>query len=315
MRDMPSVSDDAVRLLRASELFGGLLDEDYELLRAGTRIRKFATGAPLFYEHDEGGSAFLIVEGCISIERTVDSPKGDAETIQLAVRGPGEFIGELSLFDDSPRNADARALEPTTVLQLRGKHVLSCAQQSPELALSLMRRLAGKIREATDRRTHAQVSNVRSRLLLALTEEGRLHGVTEAAGIRILMVTPDRRLTQGELGIRAGCDRAVVNRTLAEMVEEGILEKDRLSILLRHIPRRQAVAGTLLRAGRENGRDLSGRLVVPERQVRALPKLLGAPQDQIAKELTRLTVSGLIARTETLFHIQDEGALAQLATG
>jgi CRP/FNR family cyclic AMP-dependent transcriptional regulator len=312
---MPSVSDDAVRLLRASELFGGLLDEDYELLRSGTRIRKFAAGAPLFYEHDEGGSAFLIVEGCISIERTADSSKGDAETVQLAVRGPGEFIGELSLFDDTPRNADARALEPTTVLQLRGKHVLSCAQQSPELALSLMRRLAGKIREATDRRTHARVANVRSRLLKVLDEEGQLHGIDELAGVRILMVTSDRKLTQADLGVRAGCDRAVVNRTLAELLEEGIVEKDRSSVLLRHLPRRQAVAGTLLRAARDNARGDIGTLTVTDRQLRTLPKLLGSTPELVGQEVSRLAASGLISQAELGVQIEDEPALARLAAG
>lgn len=223
---------DPIQILRASALFGGLLDEDYELLRPGARLRTFPAGAALFYEGDEGGSAFLIVEGSVSIERTADSSRGDSETVPIAVRGPDEFIGELSLFDDEPRNADARALTKTTVLQLRGKHVLFCAEQSPEFALGLIRRLATKLREATERRTHARVANVRERLLRALAEEARLHGIAEARGTRIPLVTPGRRLTQTELGVLAGCDRAVVNRTLAELVAEGFIEKDRNSILL-----------------------------------------------------------------------------------
>lgn len=312
---MASSADDPLELLRRSELFGGLHEEDYELLKPGMRLRGFATNAPLFYEQDEGGSAFLIVEGSVSIERTADSSRGDAETVQIAVRGPGDFIGELSLFDDAPRNADARALEPTTVLQLRGKHVLQCAQQSPELAFALMRGLANKLREATDRRTHARVSNVRTRLLGALAEEGRLHGVAEPAGTRILLATPERKLTQGELGVRAGCDRAVVNRTLADLVEDGLVEKDKISILLRNAPRRQAVAGTLLRAARDHGRTKSGRLMVPAKQLRAAPKLLSTPPESWRKEIERLESMKVLSAVSEGIEILDEAALARIAAG
>lgn len=223
---------DPVVLLRESALFGELLDEDFELLRPGTRVRTYEVDEMLFYEGDAGGSAYLIVEGSISIERTADSSRGDAETVALAVRGPDEFIGELSLFDNAPRSADARALTPITVVQIKGSHVLQCAQQSPELAMAIIRHLAGKLRQATERRTHARVSNVRDRLLEALREEARLHGVQEAGGVRIPLVSPGRRLTQTELGQRVGCDRAVVNRTLAELAEDGVIRKDRTSILL-----------------------------------------------------------------------------------
>lgn len=225
--------NDPVEHLRKSALFGGLLEEDYELLRPGTRFREFATGETLFYEGDRGGSAYLIVAGRVSIERTADSSRGDAETVPIAVRGPDEFIGELSLFDDAPRSADARALTPVTTVQIRGRHVLTCAEQSPELALSLIRGLAAKLREATDRRTHARVANVRDRLLRVLEEEAKVSGVPEAEGVRIPLATPERRLTQSELGLRAGCDRAVVNRTLAELTAAGRVVRDRDSILLR----------------------------------------------------------------------------------
>lgn len=230
---MPNV--DPVELLRNSALFGGLLDEDYELLRAGTRVRTFDADETLFYEGDAGGSAFLIVEGNVSIERTADSSRGDAETVPIAIRGKDEIIGELALFDDAPRNADARALSTTTTLQIRGKHVLFCAEQSPELALGLIRGLARKLREATDRRTQTQVENVRDRLLRTLVEEARLHGTPEEGGVRIPLLLPGRRLTQTGLGLRVGCDRAVVNRTLADLAEGGLIEKRRDSILLRMV--------------------------------------------------------------------------------
>ena len=223
---------DPIDLLRGSVLFGGLLDEDYELLRPGTRLREFGAGESLFYEGDRGGSAFLIVEGRVSIERTADSSRGDAETVPIAVRGADEFIGELSLFDEVPRNADARAVTAVTALQIKGRHVLTCAEQSPELALSLIRGLAKKLREATDRRTHARVENVRDRLLRVLAEEATAHGTLEDRGVRIPLVAPGRRLTQSELGVRAGCDRAVVNRTLAELAASGRIVRDRDSILL-----------------------------------------------------------------------------------
>lgn len=307
---MAAHSEDPVPLLRDSALLGGLIDEDYELLAQGARVRTYAADAALFYEHDEAGSAYLIVEGSVSIERNAESWRGDGETVQIAQRGPGDLIGELSLFDDLPRNADARALEPTTAIQLRGKQVLLCAQQSPELAYNLLCHLANKLREATDRQTESRVANVRGRVMRALAEEGRLHGTEEPAGTRILLDAPGRRITQQELALRAVCDRAVLNRTLSALLAEGVIEKDPSSILVRRIPRGQAVAGALLRTARE-----SGARSVSLSQLRAAPRLLGTTPEALRQEIDRLLTAGALKQSGDGVSVANEAALERLALG
>jgi CRP-like cAMP-binding protein len=298
-------------LLRSSSLFANLIDEDYETLALGTRLRTYAADAALFYEHDEGGSVFLILEGAVSIERTAESDRGDPETVQIALRGPGDLIGELSLFEEAPRNADARAIESTTALQIRGKHLFQCAQQSPELALNLLRLLADKLREATDRQAESRLANVRTRVLRALTAEGRLHGSEEAAGTRVPLVSPGRRLTQGELALQAGCDRAVLNRTLATLEQEGFIERDTRSILVRRILRSQAVAGTLLRAAKESA---SHDLTVPSMLLKAAPKALSLTPAAFDAEIERLVQAGIVVLTGTSIKVRDEAKLSRLAS-
>jgi diguanylate cyclase len=62
-------------------------------------------GTLLFAEGDVGSSAYLIGAGSVEIFLLREG----AEVI-LAVRGPGEIIGEMAIIDNRPRSASARAL-------------------------------------------------------------------------------------------------------------------------------------------------------------------------------------------------------------
>jgi signal transduction histidine kinase len=91
--------------IRAVPLFAGLTDEDLDLLGRGAEPIALEAGTELFAEGDEGGHAFVIVSGEIEILKQT----GDRE-VRLAVRGPGEVIGEMALLRASSRSSTARAL-------------------------------------------------------------------------------------------------------------------------------------------------------------------------------------------------------------
>ena len=93
-------------VLRRNPLFAALDDEQSAELRASMSEVTLARGDSLFHEGDPGDRLYVVTEGKVKLHRT--SPDGREN--MLAVVGPGELIGELSLFDPGPRTATATAL-------------------------------------------------------------------------------------------------------------------------------------------------------------------------------------------------------------
>src|SRR5262245_42871951 len=67
----------------------------------------------VFEEGQPGAALFLILDGKVAIELCREE-----STVTLAVLEKGAFFGEMALLDESPRSADARALEPTRAFAL-----------------------------------------------------------------------------------------------------------------------------------------------------------------------------------------------------
>jgi CRP-like cAMP-binding protein len=103
--------DDKIRLFREQ----GLSRKELMTLATFSREKRFAAGASIFQEGDEGNEMFVILEGRVMISKYI--PGGGEEA--LAILGRGEFFGEMALIDRAPRSADARAFgAPVTVLSL-----------------------------------------------------------------------------------------------------------------------------------------------------------------------------------------------------
>jgi hypothetical protein len=102
----------------------------------GPEQRKLVKGQILFEEGDAGTEAFLISSGAIEIYR-----RGAIEQ-SLATLGPGELLGELSLIDDQPRAASARAAD-NSVLIVLSKESLKARLQRLEQTDKVLHRLMG----------------------------------------------------------------------------------------------------------------------------------------------------------------------------
>ncbi len=68
-------------------------------------------GALILRQGDEGNCAYLVQSGAVSVYTT----SGDKK-IELAVLGPGEIFGEISLIFDEKRTASVKAIEETTLV-------------------------------------------------------------------------------------------------------------------------------------------------------------------------------------------------------
>jgi diguanylate cyclase (GGDEF)-like protein len=135
-------------LLAALPLFRPLTPEQRDLLLDSATEQTFTAGHVLIRESDPPDRLFVILSGRVRVlEVATDSP------VELIVGelGVGEILGELSVLRNQPRSATVVAIERTHCLVIPQTEFLRVLQNSAELAVSLLRMLAGRLYE-TDRR-------------------------------------------------------------------------------------------------------------------------------------------------------------------
>ncbi|HEX7707242.1 MAG TPA: cyclic nucleotide-binding domain-containing protein [Thermoanaerobaculia bacterium] len=99
------------------------------------------TGEYVFQQGDAGNSMFIIEDGLIEIIKTVDS-----EERKLAELEQGDFFGEMSVLDDQPREASARAGSECQLLRIDKSMFDQMLRQNPEIAVRMLRKLARRLR-------------------------------------------------------------------------------------------------------------------------------------------------------------------------
>lgn len=139
------------RALRGCVLFEGLPEEKLEKVAAIAEHRDLAAGERLFGQGEKGDAVYIVVAGKVRISRQVRGAGEEA----LAVLGPGDFFGEMALFDQIPRSADAIAHTACALARIRREALEALMFTDRDLAHDLLwifvRTLARRLRETNDR--------------------------------------------------------------------------------------------------------------------------------------------------------------------
>ena len=127
-----------LEFLRKIFLFEGLPHRAVALLAGKMMEKAYLAGDILFQEGDVGRACFITAEGRVEIVKT--GPSGREEV--LAVMEPGDFFGEMTLLDELPRSATARAVEPARLYILYKSHIDDLLKDSPRTAARLLHNLS-----------------------------------------------------------------------------------------------------------------------------------------------------------------------------
>lgn len=210
-------------VLRNAPLFAALDDEAALALRSSLVEENFSKGEVLFTEGETGDRLFVIVDGKIKLGQA----SGDGRESLLAVLGPGEMFGELSMFDPGPRTATATALTDTRTLGMAHDKLREWLDGRPDLAMELLQALAQRLRRTNDAMADLVFSDVPGRVAKALLDLKERFGVPTISGT---LVTHD--LTQEELAQLVGASRETVNKALADFVQRGWMRLESRSVLI-----------------------------------------------------------------------------------
>ena len=141
----PPVKGVDPRSLRRVKILAGLTEEQLERFAQFMEVEKAPQWTQIVKQGDVGDSMYLILEGELRVRLEV----AGRETI-LATLGPGEFFGDISLFDQGPRSADVVANVDSLLLKISAKSFSGLAKQAPEIAtpflLAIGKTLTARIR-------------------------------------------------------------------------------------------------------------------------------------------------------------------------
>jgi CRP-like cAMP-binding protein len=225
------VSEEArliTEVLRQAPLFSGLDDEAAQALSSSMVESRLRRGEVLFHEGDEGDRLYVVTDGKVKLGRT----SADGRENLLAILGPGQMFGELSLFDPGPRSATVTAVTDCVFQSLGNEELGRWLNGRPEVARGLLVQLAGRLRKANDVVADLVFSDVPGRVAKALLDLSSRFGKVADDGIHV-----HHDLTQEEIAQLVGASRETVNKALADFASRGWLRLEARSVVIMDVER------------------------------------------------------------------------------
>ncbi len=129
-------------LLKSVPIFSELGRGDLSRLAKLMVSRNVAAGDAVIEENDQAAGFFVVSSGKLEVER-----QGKA----LASYGPGDFFGEMALFEGFPRSATVRAVEDSELLAMTRWDFTAELKNRPQIALGMLPVLVRRLREADEK--------------------------------------------------------------------------------------------------------------------------------------------------------------------
>jgi CRP/FNR family transcriptional regulator, cyclic AMP receptor protein len=208
-------------MLSAIPLFNNLSPSQMASIGSHAQLKAFEKGDVILRQGDVADSFFVIVAGTVKVY-IVDENDATREVI-LKTLGPGEFFGEIPMFDQEPRSANVCAIERCHLQILSYRAFQHAIEQSPDIAAAVMETLAKRLRHADRRIGTLALMDISARVSRTLME--------------LAIVSNGRRVvgapfTQKDLASMIGASREMVNRTLKDLQGEGYIDVQRKSITI-----------------------------------------------------------------------------------
>lgn len=136
-----------VDLLKKVDLFSGLKEKALRGLAEFCVERHFKRGETLVEQGDSGLGLYVIASGKVKIIKKTST----GENLEIAVLGPGDFFGEMTVLDSSPRSASVVAVEDTECLILTAWEFKARLEEHPEIALKVLPVVVKRFRETNEK--------------------------------------------------------------------------------------------------------------------------------------------------------------------
>jgi len=190
------------------------VDRTMEIFLENCHQKEYPAKSIIIKEGDPSTELYYIVEGSVTV--IVEDVKG--KEIVLAYLNPGDFFGEIGLFDDQhKRSAFVRAKTKCEIAKVSYEHLKSLQSIFPAILFNIASQLAIRLRKTSRKVSDLAFTDVQGRVartLLELCKEP--DAMTHPDGMQI-------KITRQELGRIVGCSREMVGRVLKSLEENHLI--------------------------------------------------------------------------------------------
>lgn len=147
-------------------IFSNLTYEEMMEVARITTDKTYKKGEMIYMSGDKGEKLYVIHKGKVKITRITSSGKEQV----IRVLGPGEFMGELSLFSSIPLTDNAETLSETIVCMIDGNKLKNLMMKHSQIAFKVMEELSKRLEKAENLIENISLQGVEKRLADTLIE-------------------------------------------------------------------------------------------------------------------------------------------------
>jgi CRP/FNR family transcriptional regulator, cyclic AMP receptor protein len=210
-------------IIARAAIFQTVAPSDVAVLAARLQPVHFPRRVQIYGEGEPGNQLYIITSGKVKLGKLSSDGRGHL----LAVVGPSEMFGELSLFDLGPRTATATALTEVNAVVMERDVFRTWVAERPEIAERFLRVLARRLRRTDNDLSDLIFADVASRVAKQLLRLAQRFSVREDGAMRL---THD--LTQTEIAQLIGTSRETVNKVFSDFDQRGWIQLDGTSMLI-----------------------------------------------------------------------------------
>jgi CRP/FNR family transcriptional regulator len=190
-----------------------LKEKEIQKLQETSRKIKYGRGEIIFQEGAPAFGLYLVFEGMVKLVKRSMRAKSQI----LKIVGPGEILGETTLFDKGSHNAYAKTLEPVVVGFIERGDFFYFLERHPKTIFRLYEKLSEELKAFQNKLAERSYSSSKERLARLILHLGK-------SGVE---------LSRAELAEMAGVSSKTAIRTLSELESRGIIsiESRRIKIL------------------------------------------------------------------------------------
>ena len=197
--------------------FTGLTSEELEVVKQYIAFeKKIDKGQTLLEEGDETEYMYFIISGAVKIYKR--SINGKEQILNIA--STGESLNDVSTFDGGGSAMDMLAMTPVHLLAIKKVDIKALFAKFPKIAVNVAGVLAAKVRRDSSLVEVLSFDQVISRLARLIIKQ------TDAEKNLLPL------FNQQDLAAIVGTSRAVVNRSLKAMEDQGAIRLERRRIVV-----------------------------------------------------------------------------------
>lgn len=221
-------------LLSECFLFQELSSEELDNIVDFAKSRTVKPGEIIVRKSEPGKEMFFIVSGKVSLSTTSE----DGKELSFGILGNGDMFGEISMFDNMERTATVTAVEITELLVIERKHLLPFIKENPDIAITLLRAMALRLRYTDQLFEDVMFKQLPGRLAKKILSLADNFGQNTEKGLWIPV-----KLSQNDIGKMSGASRESVNKQMRIWENEGLINFNKGYITINRKQDLESLAG------------------------------------------------------------------------